>query len=93
MTTLEKFDKQYKFIYRNEVHGYEYEGDTFISEAIAGIDFYMVDNSNNTISLYDGQDDDEPVFTGTIDEMADYINSMSEDYHTFDDEVRWIEAR
>lgn len=93
MTTLKNFDKQYKFVYRNEIDNTTYDGDAIISEAIEGVGFYMVDNSDNTISLYDTQDDDEPVFTGTIDEMTDYINSMSEDYHTFDDEVRWIEAR
>lgn len=43
--------------------------------------------------LYDARNDAEPVFTGSVDEMAEYINEMSDDYHTFDDEIRWIVPR
>ena len=45
------------------------------------------------LGLYDARNDAELVFTGSVDEMAEYINEISDDYHTFDDEIRWIVPR
>jgi len=93
MTAIETFDKRYAFMYRNIETDQTRKSDDIISDALEGIAFYMVNGDDSTISLYDAQDDTEPVFTGSVDEMAEYINEMSDDYHTFDDEIRSIVPR
>ena len=91
-TPINTFDKRYKFVYTNERTGKTHDGDTIISDALEGIGFYMA-NEEDSISLYDVQDDDQPVFTGSVDDMAEYLNDMGIDYRTFDDEIRTVELR
>ncbi|MCT0954926.1 hypothetical protein [Weissella cibaria] len=91
-TPINTFDKRYKFVYTNELTGKNHDGDTIISDALEGIGFYMA-NENDSTSLYDVQDDDQPVFTNSVDDMAEYLNDMGVDYRTFDDEIRTVELR